>query len=138
MCKPTRPIPQEAIDIHHISNEMVKNLLPFPSELLAEIVRDRDVIIYNKAYDVAILNSSTNAANLPYVDWWKIARWHCAMVGFAEIYGDWNSYRHNYKWKPLSTAAAYYSVQQDEAHGALVDCHTTLAVCKAMIASAAK
>lgn len=133
LCKPVGPIPVEATAIHHITDEMVKDVLPFPSELLAEIVRDRHVIIYNRSYDVGILHTSTNKANLPYVDWWKIAHWHCAMEGFAEIYGDWNSYRQNYRWQKLETAAAYYNIQQESAHGALVDCQTTLAVCKAMI-----
>ena len=133
LCKPLHPIPDEAIAIHHITNEMVKNVLPFPAELLAELVKDRHVIIYNRSYDVGILHTSTNRANLPYVDWWKIAHWHCAMEGFAEVFGDWNSYRHNYRWQKLSTAAAYYNIVQEDAHGALVDCQTTLAVCKAMI-----
>lgn len=133
LCKPTRPIPDDVIQIHGITNEMVKNALPFPSELLAEIVRDKHVIIYNRSYDVPLIASSTEKAGLPYVDWWKIADWHCAMEGFAEIFGDWNSYWGNYRWQKLSTAAAYYNIAQDDAHGALVDCQTTLKVCKAMI-----
>lgn len=133
LCKPVQPIPAEATAIHHITNEMVKNVLPFPSELLAEIVRDRHVIIYNRSYDVGVLNTSTNKANLPRVDWWKIAHWHCAMEGFAEVFGDWNDYRKNYRWQKLETAAAFYNIVQKDAHGALVDCETTLAVCKAMI-----
>lgn len=133
LCKPVGAIPAEATAIHHITDEMVKDVLPFPAELLAEIVRDRDVIIYNRSYDVGVLNTSTNKANLPRVDWWHIARWHCAMEGFAELFGDWNSYRGNYRWQKLSTAADFYKIKQEDAHGALVDCQTTLAVCKAMI-----
>lgn len=132
LCKPVKPIPQEAINIHGITNEMVKNVLPFPSELVEEIVRGRSVIIYNRSYDVPILNSSTNKAGLPRVDWWTIADWHCAMEGFAEVYGDWNDYHGNYRWQKLETAAKYYKVEQLDAHGALVDCMTTLKVCKAM------
>lgn len=133
LCRPTQPIPQEAINIHHITNEMVKNALPFPSELLSDILRDKKVIIYNRSYDVGILSTSTKRANLPHVDWWHLADWHCAMEGFAELYGDWNSYRGNYRWQKLETAAQYYNIAQEDAHGALVDCQTTLKVCKAMI-----
>lgn len=133
LCHPTSPIPEDAIKVHGITNEMVKNVLPFPSELVEEIVRDRQVIIYNAGYDVPILYRSTDKANLPRVEWYTIAKWHCAMLGFAEIYGDWNSYRGNYRWQPLSAAAQYFKVQQDGAHGALVDCMTTLKVCKAMV-----
>lgn len=133
LCKPVGPIPAEATAIHHITDDMVKDALPFPSELLAEIVRGRHVIIYNRSYDVGILNTSTNRASLPPVDWWHIADWQCAMQGFAEVFGDWNAYRRNYRWQKLSTAADFYNITQNEAHGALVDCQTTLAVCKAMI-----
>lgn len=132
LCKPVQPIPNEAIVIHGITNEAVKSVLPFPSELVAEIVRGRKVVIYNKGYDVPLMNTSTIRAGLPMVDWWNIADWHCAMEGFAEIYGDWNSYRGNYRWQKLSIAAQFYNIQQDEAHGALVDCMTTLKVCQAM------
>lgn len=131
---PTKPIPSDATAIHGITNEMVKSALPFPSELLANLLADRDVVIYNAQYDVGMLYQSTEHAGLPHVDWKKITRFHCAMEAFSEIYGEWNSRYGNYKWKPLSTAAYYYKVKQEGAHGALVDCQTTLAVCKAMIA----
>lgn len=131
---PTRPIPPEATAIHGITNEMVKNALPFPAELLANLLADRDVVIYNAQYDVGMLYQATEAAGLPLVNWSKIARFHCAMERFAEIYGEWNHRYGNYKWKPLSTAAYYYKIKQEGAHGALVDCQTTLQVCKAMIA----
>lgn len=132
---PTHPIPADATRVHGITNEMVKNALPFPSELLANLIADRDVVIYNAQYDVGMLYQATEWAGLPYVDWRKIARFHCAMERFSEIYGEWNSRYGNYKWKPLSTAAHYYKVTQAGAHGALVDCQTTLAVCKAMVAT---
>lgn len=132
---PTRPIPQEATAIHGITNEMVKGALPFPSELLANMLADRDVVIYNAQYDVGMLYQATEWAGLPRVEWRKIARFHCAMEKFAEVYGEWNSRYGNYKWKPLSAAAHYYKVKQEGAHGALVDCQTTLQVCKAMIAT---
>lgn len=130
---PTRSIPPDATAVHGITNEMVKNALPFPAELLANILTDRDVVIYNAQYDVGMLYQATEAAGMPLVDWNKIARFHCAMEKFAEIYGEWNRRYGNYKWKPLSTAAYYYKVKQNGAHGALVDCQTTLEVCKAMI-----
>lgn len=131
---PTHAIPQKATAIHGITNEMVKNALPFPSELLANLLADRDVVIYNAQYDVGMLYQATEWAGLPRVEWEKIARFHCAMEKFSEIYGEWNEKYGNFKWKPLSTAAYYYKIKQEGAHGALVDCQTTLQVCKAMIA----
>lgn len=132
---PTRPIPAEATKIHGITNEQVKDALPFPAELLHEMLKDRNVIIYNADYDVTMLFRSTDMAGLPYIDWNKVANYHCAMEAFAEIYGDWNDYRKSYRWQKLDTAANYYKVKAVEAHSALGDCLTTLAVCKKMVAS---
>lgn len=131
---PTQAIPPQATAIHGITNAMVKEALPFPSELLQELVRDRDVIIYNAGYDVTMLYRSVEWAGLPTVQWNKIARWHCAMETFSEIYGEWNDYRQNYKWQKLATACSYYKIDVVDAHTALADCMMTLEVCKAMAA----
>ena len=131
---PTRAIPKEATAIHGITNAMVRGALPFPSELLQELVTGRNVIVYNAGYDVTMLYRSVEAANMPCVEWNKIATWHCAMETFAEVYGEWNSYRQNYKWQKLATACSYYKIEVVDAHTALSDCMMTLEVCKAMAA----
>jgi DNA polymerase III epsilon subunit-like protein len=131
---PTRAIPPEATRIHGITNEMVRSALPFPVELLKELLTDRDVIVYNAGYDVTMLYRSTEWAGYPIVQWSKIARWYCAMETFSEIYGEWNEYRQNYKWQKLATACSYYKVDVVDAHTALSDCQMTLQVCKAMAA----
>lgn len=129
---PTKPIPEEATKIHGITNEAVKNALPFPAELLRELLTGREVIIYNASYDVKMLYNSTHMAGFEPIDWRGIARYHCAMESFAEIYGDWNDYHQSYRWQKLIVAAEYYGIPTDGAHGALADCLMTLKVCKAM------
>jgi DNA polymerase-3 subunit epsilon len=129
---PTKPIPAEATKIHGITNEAVKNVLPFPAELLQELLTGRNVIVYNANYDIGMLYNSTRLAGFTQIEWRNIATWHCAMETFAEIYGDWNDYHQSYRWQKLVTAASYYGVPTDGAHGALADCLMTLQVCKKM------
>ena len=138
LVKPVNPIPAEATRIHGITNEMVANAPAFPLDTLYEMLFGRQVIVYNVDYDVSMLYSSVDAASLFTVDWWGIADWHCAMRPFAEIYGEWNEYRQNYKWQSLSTACKFYKIPITEAHSALADCISTLAICRAMAAKESK
>ena len=135
LVKPVRPIPPEATAIHGITNEMVSMANEFPATVIHELVYGRNVVIYNSEYDVSMLYKSESARAFKYpYKWWEIATWHCAMEAFAEIYGDWNDYHQSYRWQKLSTACVYYKIPQTKAHGALEDCLSTLAVCKAMLA----
>lgn len=136
LVKPVRPIPAEATAIHGITNEMVHFAHKFPQKELSNLLHNRHVIVYNAEYDVQMLYRSERALLNPIVeDWREVAHWYCAMETFAEIYGDWNDYHQSYRWQKLSTACAYYNIPVTKAHGALEDCLSTLAVCKAMVAS---
>ncbi len=133
LVKPTRSIPADATAIHKINDAMVvqapswRDVFPVAASLLFQ----REVIIYNAAYDCRLMHQSTAAlgVDLP-LD--GMARFHCAMYAFAEVYGDWNYRYETWKWKPLATACYYYNLPVDNAHSALGDCLMTLAVCKKM------
>lgn len=132
--KPVDPIPPSATRIHHITDEMVADAPTF-KEILPElmpILTGTNVIVYNAVYDRKMLHQSAEAAGLERTDWKQLSPWWCAMEAFAEIYGEWNSYRGNYKWQRLSTACDYYKIPVVGAHGALADCQMTLAVCRKM------
>lgn len=44
------------------------------------------------------------------------------MKKFAEIYGEWNAERQDYRWQKLSKAASYYNIPwRGQAHGSLAD-----------------
>lgn len=139
LVKPMRPIPEDATRIHGITNETVQDAPLFSSleQQVYDLLKNRHVIIYNSKYDVQMLNQSNRVRPSVTDDWNRVAMYWCAMEAFAEIYGDWNDYRHSYRWQKLEVAAGYYKVKATEAHTALGDCLTTLAVCKAMVASEA-
>lgn len=135
--KPARPIPADATRIHGITDVMVEKAPNFALVVpaLVEILTGTNVIVYNATYDRKLLHQSAEANNLPKTDWKTLSRWWCAMETFAEIYGDWDSYRQSYRWQKLATAARYYKVPVVGAHGALGDCQMTLGVCRAMAAA---
>lgn len=134
LVKPVEPIPPSATRIHGITDQMVINAPGF-SEIWTRILpmlTNTNVIVYNAVYDRKMLHQSAEAAGLGRTDWKGLSPWWCAMEAFAEIYGEWNEYRGNYKWQRLSTACSYYNIPVVGAHGALADCLMTLAVCKKM------
>lgn len=133
LVKTVHPIPSEATAIHGITNEMVKNVDFFPMVMISLLVNDRNVIVYNSDFDVTMLYRSEEALGHKPTNWYQIANWYCAMKTFAEIYGDWNDYHQSFRWQRLSTACAYYKIKSTDAHSALGDCLSTLAICKAMV-----
>lgn len=136
LVRPIHTIPLKAIEIHGIDNGKVQDAPNFAEvrEQARVLMLDQNVISYNAVFDRGMLHSSADHAGLPKWSWKEFSAWHCAMLAFAEIYGDWNSYHGNYRWKSLKIAADYYQVEQRSAHTALDDCLTTLAVCRGMIA----
>jgi len=101
-------------------------------ENLRQTIGGKQVIVYNAVYDRKMLHQSAEAAGIEKTDWKGLSRWWCAMEGFAEVYGDWNSMRRSYRWQKLATAAQHYHLPMVDAHSALGDCLTTLAICKRM------
>ena len=134
LVRPAKPIEPGASRITGITNEMVRDRAEFPaiSERLGAVVRGRLVVIYNASYDLKVLSNTCRRYNLampPFEHW-------CAMEWFAQVYGKWDSYRGNFTWQKLSTAAGYFAVEQHDAHDALGDCITTLRVVESGLAQA--
>jgi len=130
LVKPVSPIPADATRIHGITNDMVIHAPGWADlvDKVAGILLNRDVVVYNAVYDRKMFHQSGEAANLPKIEWKTYARWWCAMEAYAEYYGEWNSYRHSYRWQSLSNAAYQQGIPIQDAHSALGDCLMTLEV----------
>jgi DNA polymerase III subunit epsilon len=134
LVKPTKPIPSQATAIHHITNDMVKTAPNFinVAQAVWDACQGKTVIVYNAEYDFRLLAQSEYACEPVAVSDWHTIKRECAMLKFAEIYGDWDTYRQAWKLQKLDTAARHYLLTVQDAHTALGDCLTTLAVCKAI------
>lgn len=137
LVKPLKPIPAEATAIHGITHAMVENAPRWP-DVFAEFCKltsGKTVVIYNRDYDTRLLDQ-TNAA-------WGISipldmerpEFACAMLAYAEFYGQTDSRRGGYKWQKLTEAVKQQGVDnQAGAHRAIFDCLATLRLIKAMAA----
>jgi len=122
LCKPSMPIPPEAMAVHHITNGMVSGAPSFYEIFreLARLAEDRVVVIYNKAYDLRLIRQSLAQFSAPPP--FTPARIECAMLPYADYVGDWNEYHQNFKWQKLAGGD----------HSAVGDCLATLDVIKRM------
>lgn len=106
--------------INRISPEMVQDA-PQLHELIPKIrgiFESAEMLItYNGDFDMAFLNGcGIDFNSKKHVD---------VMHEFAPIFGDWDEYHEDYKWKKLTECAAYYGLEF-RAHDALEDCKATL------------
>lgn len=137
LVKPVHRIPADATAIHRITNDMVAAAPGWAtvSQQLLSILQGQRVVIYNATYDRRLMYQSAEQAGMLRTDWKQVADFRCAMNKFAEVYGQWNSYRQSFTWQPLYRAAAYYKLPFQDEHTALGDCLMTLQVCRAMAAA---
>ena len=111
LVRPTIQIPDDAIAIHGITNEMVVDAPSFPDiyPQIQTALEGKQVIIYNAEFDRKILNYCCKLHGLKILGIQK--RSHCAMEWYAQFVGDWSPYYRSYKWQPLNGG-----------HSAISDC----------------
>jgi DNA polymerase III epsilon subunit-like protein len=134
LVKPVRGIPGDATRIHGITDADVASAPGYADvqPKIEQLLSGRDVLVYNATYDRKMLHQSAEAAGIAKTHWSVISRWHCVMIAFAPILGEWDKYHGSYRWQRLNVAAHYYGVTIEGWHGALADCQTTLAIIRAM------
>lgn len=74
------------------------------------------VVCYNAGFDLKFLE----ADGFTYPD--EVSD---VMLDFAEIYGEYDSRHHDYKWQKLVKCAEYYGCPEFEAHNSLGDAQAT-------------
>ncbi len=133
--KPYGIVPVQATAVHGIKLEDLE-AEPFFDDVVLQIkghLAGKDVIVYNATYDRKMLHKSAEYAHIDRINWKSFSNWICAMNAFSPIYGEWNDYHQNYRWQKLTTAAAHYSVEVENAHSALGDCLMTYGVVQKMV-----
>lgn len=131
LVNPGVPIPAAASDIHGITDDMVADAPTLGAiwDKLDARLAGEVVVIYNAAYDSAVLDHASQRRGLLLPEG---VSWQCAMRKYADFYGDWNEYRGSYRWQKLSEACLQQGIEVSGAHAALGDCQMTLALLRKM------
>lgn len=114
--KPLKKIESKAVKVHGITNEKVKKAPYFMDiyETIVSLLTCQEVVIYNKAFDIGVLNNS-----LPRPFFCR--KLTDPMIPYAQWVGEWNPYRADYQYQKLQGN-----------HDALGDCLQTLEIIKKM------
>lgn len=129
LVKPSRPIPNDAIRIHGITDELVRDapnwLRVWPE--VEKVLRERVIGIYNAEFDLRMISQT----NQRYHIYWNpavFANKFCLMKLFAQYYGEWDVWRQSYRWQSLEAAGRYLNIPIPNSHRALDDTRLARAV----------
>ncbi len=130
LVKPTQPITNSYI--HGITDTRVLAAPAFPRlyPRICEALDGKVMLAYNTDFDHRMLDQDCKRYHLrPVVP----RREACIMEMYAQFYGEWNDYHHNYRWQKLSRAVAQLDITfPGENHNAAADCLAALEVLRAM------
>jgi DNA polymerase-3 subunit epsilon len=125
LLKPSQPMSDTVINIHHISNQQVINQPIFPqiAKMIAFVLKDKHVICYNADFDIRLLWHMFKKYEIAPP---KVAGTSCCMDRYSEWCGEWNTKRDGFKWQKLPNFLG------EESHDAYNDCKNTLKVMQKM------
>jgi len=135
LVKPTRRIPWDATQVHHISDAMVADA-PTWAELWPQIqvlLNGRRVGIYNAEFDLRMIAQSHTAHKV--ADTAAGSNAFCIMKLYAEFFGEQGSYG-DFKWQSLEKAARQCGIDLPNSHRAGADALLARAVLEAMAGAA--
>jgi DNA polymerase-3 subunit epsilon len=125
LVKPNKPMGDEVIGIHGITNEQVQNQPMFPqiAKVVEFVLTDKHVVCYNAAFDIKLLWNLFKKYEqaLP-----KVAGVSCAMEKYSEFMGEWNEKKGDLKWHKLPNLSGM------PAHDAYSDCVSTVKLLELM------
>ena len=92
LVNPKKIIPIDAINIHHISNDMVSNAPNWKEvwDEISYILSGRVLGVYNAEYDLRLMKQSTEKWGINWNPAYKKS--FCVMKLFADFYGEWDDY----------------------------------------------
>lgn len=113
----------EAASINGITSDMVadkKTFDEFKDTIQSIFDNAEHYVAYNIWFDWGFLEAHGIIFNYD-------AKRTDVMLDFAEIYGEWNDYFHDWKWQKLITCANYYGyTSEDNFHNSFEDVKATL------------
>jgi DNA polymerase-3 subunit epsilon len=120
---PLMEISPDAANIHHLTRARLIDEPRFGDlyDAVKAAIGGKKVLIYNAAFDNARLYFTCTSHDLDPLRYES----ECVMLWYAQWFGEWNDYRHSYRWQRLAGGD----------HSALGDCIATLAALKEMAAA---
>lgn len=131
---PKQSIPRDATRVHGLTDEDVQHAPRWPEihDRVCSVLTGRVIIAYNAEFDERMLRQTAGiwGLEIPTLETW------CAMLAYAEYFGDWDGYYCDYRWRRLGDAAWQLKVPRPDGvgHRAVHDCLLCLGVVKAMAA----
>ncbi|MBN1887736.1 MAG: 3'-5' exonuclease [Thermoflexales bacterium] len=121
LVNPQRKIPRDAMRIHGITDQMVKNA-PSWADIWPEVeaaLVGRRVAIYNAEFDVRMMRQSHQKYRMH----WGLrdTSYVCIMKLYAQFCGEWNYSYSSWRWQKLETAGRQCRIALPNAHRARAD-----------------
>ena len=131
LLKPNKPMGDEVIGIHGITNEQVQFQPMFPqvARIISFVLENKHVVCYNSGFDVKLLWSLFKKYEIPVP---KVTGISCAMEEYSRWCGEWSEKKEDFKWQKLPNLSGM------PAHDAYSDCVSTLRVLEMMAKNADK
>lgn len=131
LVQPLKPITEGARAVHGIEDEELTSAPRWDRvhETFLERIRDRTVIIYNREFDVGMIDTSAAKHDL-IVDQWEPTR--CAMRLYAKWCGDWSETHGDYRFQKLERAMKEFGIGSTQLHRAVDDARVARRVVQAM------
>ncbi len=125
LVKPGIPIEAGAARIHGITEDKLELAPSFATvyPVLYRVIANRRLVIYNAQFDWSIIRRlmiALGEAEIPLPN--DLNYPECAMLHYADFYGEWSDYHHSYTYQKLPGGD----------HSALGDCRATLALIEKM------
>jgi len=119
LLKPSQPMSDTVIGIHHITNEQVVNqpLFAQVAKMISFVLKDKHLIAWNADFDVSLLWHMFKKYETPLP---QIAGASCAMDKYSEWSGEWSVKRDGFRWQKLPNFSGV------ESHDAFNDCQNAL------------
>jgi len=125
LLKPNKPMTDELIGIHGITNEQVINQPTFPqvAKMIAFVLKDKHLVAFNSEFDVKLLWHMFRKYQL---DLPAVSSISCCMDKYSEWCGEWSKKKEGWKWQKLPNLSGM------PAHDAYSDCVSTIKVMEKM------
>jgi len=120
LVRPSQPIPQDAMRIHHITNEMVAHAPTWPVvwPTVRGFLTGRIIAIYNEDYDVRLMQQTHARYRLP---WRESLKTFCIMKNYAQYRGEYDPRRRSYRYFSLEDAGRLANISIPNSHRATDD-----------------